>query len=71
LGKYDQALSGFTKVESLANQTFNPESEWYRALSLDKLGRKDEARVLFLEIANEGGHYAERARALLNANHEF
>ncbi len=69
LGNYELATRDFAKVEGLANQAFIPESEWYRALSLEKLGRKAEARGLLLKIANEGGHYAERARALLIANY--
>ncbi|NEN21951.1 hypothetical protein G3O08_00340 [Cryomorpha ignava] len=65
LGDYQMAEAGFEQMEKLATLSFAPESEWYRALSLQKLGRTDEARDLLLEIADDGGHYAERAMVLL------
>lgn len=63
MGNYERALVGFTRVENLANQSFNQESEWYRALSLRKLGRIDESNSLMMKIANGDGHYSDRAKS--------
>ena len=65
LGYYRIASAGFGRMEKLATLSFAPESEWYKALSLRKQGRDKEAHELLLEIAEGGGHYAERAKTLL------
>lgn len=63
----------YDKAERLLNRsfqgmikTFAEESLFYRAESLQELGRSEEARVLYDQIASEEGYYADRALARLN-----
>src|SRR5690606_11903539 len=65
LGNYEIAETGFARMEKLASTGFSQESEWYRALSLKKLKRNDEAQDLLWEIVDGGGHYSERAMELV------
>lgn len=65
LGNYKAAEAGFERMNKSGAFSFAPESKWYRALSLQELGRADEAHGLLLEIADGGGHYAPRAKLLL------
>lgn len=60
-GKYDKALSQLDRLDILPNKIFSEESEWHRALVLEKQGKEQEAIVLYKKIAVKGGFYRERA----------
>ena len=66
LGKYDKAVSHFNK---LIDESINPyveDAEWYKAKSLMKLNKNEEAKILLNKIITENGKYQNKALDLLN-----
>lgn len=61
LGKFDKAIQSFDKCIHNAFSTFEEEAEWYKALSLIKLSKKENAKELLQIIIAKKGFYSERA----------
>ncbi len=66
MGDYESALKNFDFVIEHPIPVFNPESEWYKAQSLVRLGNLKMAKDLLEKIIIEKGFYAEKARQLLD-----
>lgn len=65
LGLYDKALVRFDRTLAQPSVAFVEEALWYRALTLQRADRGDEARALFQRIHAEGGFYAVQAEQQL------
>ncbi|MCF8373659.1 MAG: hypothetical protein K9H64_18705 [Bacteroidales bacterium] len=65
VGDYVAALKNFDYVIEHPINVFNPESEWYKAQSLVRLGKLKLAENLLEKIYTEKGFYAEKAKELL------
>ena len=65
MGKYKKALRNFNFVIEHPINVFNPESEWYKAQTLLKMGQAEQAGKVLIKIIEEKGVYAEKASALL------
>lgn len=65
LGLYDKALVRFDRTLAQPSVAFAEEALWYRALTLQRARRADEARALFQRIQAEGGFYAVQAQEQL------
>jgi Tetratricopeptide repeat len=61
IGEYDKAISLFDKSLKNVFKIFREESEFYKAVSLRKLGREEESLILLLQIINNDGYYKTRA----------
>jgi hypothetical protein len=61
LGLYDKALVRFDRTLAQSSVVFAEEAQWYRALTLQRAGRKDEARSALQRIAASDGFYAAQA----------
>ncbi len=66
LGNYKKALKNFEFVIEHPIQVFNPESNWYKAQTLVRLGKLKKAENLLEQIILDNGFYAEKASILLN-----
>ncbi|MBL4703314.1 MAG: tetratricopeptide repeat protein [Flavobacteriales bacterium] len=66
LNKQERAIQYFENVVNNSVNTFHPEGEFYKALSLRALGKLGKGNGLLLRIAEEGGFYAEQARDILD-----
>jgi hypothetical protein len=66
LGLYERAEALLGRAATHSMDVFDEEAAWYHALTLQRLGRYDEAVERMEHIAQAGGFYAERARDLLN-----
>lgn len=64
LGNFNKALEFFDQVLIIDLNAFKEESTWYKAKTLIKLSRKNEAKLLLDEIIATGGFYAADAIAL-------
>jgi len=63
-GQAEQALA---ELDGLLDAGLNNEkADYYRGLALRELGQYDEARRQLHQVVESGGHYAERAAALLD-----
>jgi hypothetical protein len=58
---YDKAIELFNKSLKNVFKIFREESEFYKAVSLKKLGRDEESLILLLQIINSNGYYKDRA----------
>ena len=58
----DRAITFFDKAIGSSINTFYEEAKWYKALSLIRIGNKNDVTILLAEIVKEGGFYAERAQ---------
>ena len=67
LGRYTEALEGFSRVATHEVDSFAEEARWYRALSTERAKGKETARALYQAVADGGGFYADRARERLAA----
>lgn len=65
LGQSDRAARLFDRSAAHTIEVFREEALWYQALSLDAAGRTQEAKVIYEQVADEGGFYAEKARQKL------
>jgi tetratricopeptide (TPR) repeat protein len=65
LGKFERAISYLDKCINNAFNTFSEEAEWYKAKSLIKLNRKEDAKTLLQNIVNAKGFYARQAQTML------
>ncbi|MEZ4757775.1 MAG: hypothetical protein R2817_13175 [Flavobacteriales bacterium] len=61
LGLYDKALVRFDRTLAQPSVVFAEEAQWYRALTLQRVGRTEEARSALQRIAAGGGFYAAQA----------
>lgn len=61
IGKYDRTIKNLEAVLNLENNTFHPEAKWNLALANLKVGEKDKAKQLLMDIVNEKGFYSKRA----------
>lgn len=62
LGMYSRAREFLGRSAHHPIDTFDEESEWYLALTLDRSGEHEEAVEAYNKIIAERGFYAERAR---------
>jgi len=65
LGLYTKAEKFLDRAATHPITVFDEEAVWYHALAMDRNGKKEEAREVFQRIVEEGGFYADRARARL------
>ncbi|MDX1350778.1 MAG: CDC27 family protein [Putridiphycobacter sp.] len=65
LGDFSTALAEFNSVISLKAGPFTEEAMWYKAKTLIKLKRHQEAKDLLAEIILGGGFYTDQAAELL------
>jgi hypothetical protein len=65
---YSAASKEFDACIDHSNNTFLPEAEFYKALSLFESGSKEEASLLLKKIVLDNGYYAERAQEILALN---
>lgn len=65
LSRFPEAIAQFEKAQHNIIPTFRQEAVWYIALSMAANGDSQKANQLFREIANAGGHYANRAQKRL------
>lgn len=65
LGLNDRAERLLDRAAKHTYQVFNEEADWYHALALDRLGRKDEARSAMVRIMQAKGFYAAHAAATI------
>jgi TolA-binding protein len=63
---FKSAIRNFNECISHSNNTFLNEAQFYKALSLNESGNKEEAKTLLKQIAAEGGFYSQKAMLLLN-----
>jgi TolA-binding protein len=61
LGNFNKALDFFEKLLAIELNAFKEEGAWYKAKTLLKLGRKNEAKIVLDEIIAGGGFYTEDA----------
>lgn len=61
----DQSVLYFDKVLSDDNNIFHQEAEFYKALSLMRSDKSEEAKTLFLNIEKAKGFYSQRASDML------
>ncbi len=61
LGKFDNAITYFKKIEALDLEVFNQEARWYEAKCYVQLNRKKEAALILEEIIMKGGFYVTDA----------
>lgn len=60
-GRDKKAIQFFEKALDGEILTFSQEAEFYMAKSLRSCGKRNEARIIFQRIAEEGGFYADQA----------
>ncbi|HEX2617775.1 MAG TPA: hypothetical protein VHL57_09555 [Flavobacteriales bacterium] len=65
LGIYPRAQRLLDRAAQNKVDTFNEEATWYSALALEQQQGKSAVQDVFARIAQEGGFYAERAKAKL------
>lgn len=63
---YASAIKKMDFCIGASNNTFLNEAQYYKAMCLYEQGNKQEAFVLFKQIADEGGFYAAKAKQFLN-----
>ncbi|MFM9985775.1 MAG: tetratricopeptide repeat protein [Flavobacteriales bacterium] len=61
LGNYDKAIGFYDQTMRNMINKFNEESEFYKAKSLQALGRSDDAKKLFESIVAKGKFYSQQA----------
>jgi hypothetical protein len=64
LDQYAMALKKFDELLAGGTHAFTEEAEWYRALTLERQGKK-EAQEAFAKIAQGQGFYAKKAQGKL------
>ncbi len=67
LKKYNKAILQLNKVIDGFSGKYTQDSEWYKANSLIKLGKKEEAKTILNKIITENGKYQNKALDLLNS----
>lgn len=67
LKKYDKAILQFNKIIDCLSSKYTQDSEWYKANSLIKLGKKEDAKTILNKIITENGKYQNKALDLLNS----
>ncbi|MDZ4750864.1 MAG: tetratricopeptide repeat protein [Flavobacteriales bacterium] len=61
MSDYEKAIERFDMSSKNVFKVFREESEFYKAMSLQKIGRTEEANDLFNKIASSNGYYSKRA----------
>jgi tetratricopeptide (TPR) repeat protein len=61
LKDYKKAIEYFNEVRNHNSRVFSEEALWYKALSFDADGYRDEALEIYTQIANNKGFYAREA----------
>lgn len=61
LEMYSKAIPLLDKIIADANNVFDEEAEWYKALALDGNGDSAAAQALFKSISDKGGFYSKQA----------
>lgn len=64
---YDKASESFTRILNEESNLFEEQAEWYNALCILKLGNKEEAKDIFLEITEGSSLYKRDAVKILKA----
>lgn len=62
LEMYDKAIPLLDHILQDPNNVFDEEALWYKALALDANGDTQAAQILFKQISDKGGFYAEQAK---------
>lgn len=65
LNRFEEAISGYTKVIENGDNLFIPEAEWHRSLCYVKLGNKIMAKQQLLAVIKRKGFYEDDAKAAL------
>jgi hypothetical protein len=65
LEMYSKAIPLLDQILEDPNNVFDEEALWYKALALDANGDAAAAQVLFRQITDKGGFYAEQAKRKL------
>lgn len=66
LDKPERAIQYFDNVISNSVNTFHPEGQFYKALSLRAMGKYGQGNGILLKIAEQGGFYAEQAKEIID-----
>ncbi|NOZ34066.1 MAG: hypothetical protein GXO80_02070 [Chlorobi bacterium] len=66
LKHYNKAISNFNKVISEGINRYAEDARWYKANSLIKLGKKEDAKTILNSIIVKNGKYQNQALDLLN-----
>lgn len=61
MGKFEKSLKYFDKAIHNSFDFFYEDAQWYKALTLEELGKYQEAKLLFKKIYKERGFYANQA----------
>lgn len=65
LGRFDNALDSFKKILQLKAGPFTEEANWYQAITLIKLKRESDAKIVLADIILFNGFYKAQAEILL------
>lgn len=65
LGKFDEAITEYTKVINEGDNLFVEEAEWYRTLCYLKIADKNKAKNELLAVIERKGHFEKDAKAVL------
>jgi TolA-binding protein len=65
LGVYHSAIKQFKQVIAYPNHQFAEEAKWKLALTYYKQGDMENANILFKEIVNDDGFYAQKAKGMI------
>ncbi len=65
LGVYHSAIKQFKQVMAYPNHQFEEEAKWKLALTYYKQGDMANANILFKEIVDDDGFYAEKAKGMV------
>lgn len=57
-GKYEEAIPYFNKAMNNAFDFFMEDAEWFKANSLQKLGKLKKAQIIYNSIKKKGGYYS-------------
>lgn len=62
MGKYEKAISYFELASTNGFGFFEEDAEWFKANSLENLGKQSEANKIYKSIKEKGGYYSHRIR---------
>jgi len=65
LNKFNDAISGYTKVINHGDNLFVEEAQWYRSLCYLKMGNQKMAKTELLAVIERKGHFEDDAKAVL------
>lgn len=65
LGRFNEAITEYTKVIKEGDNLFVEEAEWYRSLCYLKIADKEKAKNELLAVIERKGHFEKDAKAVL------